>query len=100
MVDYRNKQVGANAYTPEQNLKILRNSDWSGGLGGAKPAPAPVPAAAAATAPVATTPPRLTGLAAGQAALKATGETAPSPLSFTGAPDNRSDVERAFSHGT
>lgn len=50
-------------------LNELSSSDWSGGLGGNQPAPAPAPAPG--------------GLSAGQAALKATGETAPSPLTYS-----------------
>lgn len=50
-------------------LNELGSSDWSGGLGGNQPAPAAIAEPA--------------GLAAGQAALKATGETAPSPLTYS-----------------
>ena len=49
-------------------LNELGSSDWSGGLGGNQLAPAPAPASG--------------GLSAGQAALAATGETAPSPLTY------------------
>lgn len=73
-------------------LDELRSSDWSGGLGAANPA-AIQPASATPPAP------QLTGLAAGKAALAATGNTAPSPLTYTGAPDNRSDFDVAMSRG-
>jgi len=49
-------------------LNELGSSDWAGGLGANQPASAPAPAPG--------------GLSAGQAALAATGQTAPSPLTY------------------